>query len=146
VKFKSGGFELAEGLWKSGAFEERMLAAKILRLICKKDPKRSLGLVKHWSKDVQDWAVCDTLGMQSIKPLAMKYAEEIFMLAELLATRKNFWQRRLSLVLVEELTKYPEHHAHIRKLVARLRNDDEYYVRKAVEWLDRNLEKRLRGK
>jgi 3-methyladenine DNA glycosylase AlkD len=135
---------LAEELWKMGAFEERILAGKILRFVCKQDPKRSFRLVKRWSKDVQDWAVCDTLGMQSIKPLTRKFSEEIFSLAALLVASKNFWKRRLSLVLVEELTKYPEHHARIGKLVARLKNDNEYYVRKAVEWLERNLEKHLR--
>jgi 3-methyladenine DNA glycosylase AlkD len=142
-KYKSGGFQLTEKLWKSGAFEERMLAAKLLRFFCKKDPERSLRQVKRWSKDIQDWAVCDTLGMQSLKPIARLSAEDLFAVSESLVKSKNLWQRRLSLVLVEELTKYPEHHARIRKLVARLRSDDEYYVKKAVGWLDRNLKKRI---
>ena len=140
-KFKSGGFELADALWKSGAYEERMVAAKMLRHLCKKNPEAAIRLVARWSKQIQDWAVCDTLGMQSLKPIAKQCSEEIFAVSELLVGSKNLWQRRLSLVLVEELTKYSEHHQRIERLVDRLRTDKEYYVRKAVSWLDRNLRK-----
>ena len=35
-KHREGGFELAEALWKSGAFEEKLLAAKLLGSSCKK--------------------------------------------------------------------------------------------------------------
>jgi len=62
-KYKDGGFDLAKELWNSGAFEEKLLAAKLLNVICKKDPLLSLKLVKGFSKDISDWAVCDTLGM-----------------------------------------------------------------------------------
>jgi len=43
---REGGFELAEALWKSGAFEETLLAAKLLGSSCKKDPDRA----PHWQK------------------------------------------------------------------------------------------------
>ena len=37
-KYKEGGFDLVKELWDSGAFEEKLLAAKLLNVICKKDP------------------------------------------------------------------------------------------------------------
>lgn len=49
-QFKEGGFELVHQLWQSGAFEEKILAAKILGIIAKKDAKRSLELVHEFSK------------------------------------------------------------------------------------------------
>ena len=132
---------LMEALWKSGAYEEQILAAKMLRGICKSDPNRSLKLVKLFSKDITNWAACDTLGMQSLKPLMKKYAEEIFTMAELLNGSTNFWQRRLSLVLVEYYTRDKKYHQRIQKLIRALENDDEYYVRKAVVWIKRNFQK-----
>src|SRR5690242_2463893 len=66
-EIKEGGFDIVEELWKSGAFEERILAAKTIRLIAKQDPTKALSLVKRYSKDVDNWALCDTLGMQSLK-------------------------------------------------------------------------------
>ena len=41
-KYKEGGFDLVKELWNSGAFEERLLAAKLLKVICKRDPLLSL--------------------------------------------------------------------------------------------------------
>ena len=69
-KYKEGGFDLIKELWDSGAFEERLLAAKLLNVICKKDPLLSLELVADFSKDISNWAVCDAVGMQSLKPEA----------------------------------------------------------------------------
>jgi 3-methyladenine DNA glycosylase AlkD len=60
-QYKAGSFELVKALWKSGAFEEKMLAAKMLREICKTDPELSVKLVSSFSKDISDWAVCDTV-------------------------------------------------------------------------------------
>lgn len=140
-KYKGGGFDLINELWSSGAFEEKILAAKMLRLICKKDPENALELVAKFSKDISDWAVCDTVGMQSLKPVAQKMQKQIFDLSAKLFKSKNLWERRLSLVLIEVFTKDKSLHPEIMKRAKMLGNDDEYYVRKAVEWINRNIKK-----
>ena len=140
-KYKEGGFDLVKELWNSGAFEEKMLAAKMLNVISKKDPALSLKLVTGFSKNISDWAVCDTLGMQSLKPVAKKIQKEIFDLSAKLIKSKNLWERRLSLVIIEVFTKDRSLHPEIIKRVKMLENDEEYYVKKAVVWIKRNLEK-----
>jgi 3-methyladenine DNA glycosylase AlkD len=140
-KYKAGGFELVNDLWKSGAFEEKLLAAKLLNVICKKDPLRSLILVKGFTKDIADWAVCDAVGMQALKPVAMKIQKEIFDLSAKLIRSKQLWERRLSLVLIEVYTKDKTLQPEIMRRVKMLEDDDEYYVRKAVDWIKRNLKK-----
>ena len=132
---------MVEELWRSGAFEEKMLAAKMLNVICKKNPLFSLKLVTGFSKDISDWAVCDTLGMQSLKPVARKIQTEIFDLSAKLIKSKNLWERRLSLVIIEVFTKDKSLHHEIVKRVKMLENDEEYYVKKAVVWIKRNFEK-----
>lgn len=140
-KYKQGGFELVKELWSSGSFEEKILAAKLLRLICKKDPVLAVKLVEEFSKDISDWAVCDTLGMQSLKPVANKLQKEIFNLSGRLIRSKNLWQRRLSLVLLEVFTRDKTLHPEIMKSIMELADDKEYYVQKAVLWLKKNFEK-----
>jgi 3-methyladenine DNA glycosylase AlkD len=140
-KYKEGSFELAEELWRSGAFEERLLAAKVLNVISKTDPLRSLELVKSFTKDIADWAVCDAVGMQSLKPVANKIQKEVFELSAKLARSKHLWERRLSLVLIEVYTKDKTLQPEIMKRVKMLEHDDEYYVRKAVDWIKRNFKK-----
>jgi len=140
-KYKEGSFDLVKELWRSGAFEEKALAAKMLREICKKDPALALQLVKDFSKDISDWAICDALGMQSLKPVAKKLQEEIFDLSAQLMRSKNLWQRRLSLVLIEVFTKDKTLQPEIVRRAKTLEKDEESYVRKAVVWIKRNLEK-----
>lgn len=138
-KYKDGGFELVKELWTSGAFEEKMLAAKMLNVICKKDPELSLKLVTSFAKDISNWVECDTIGMQSLKPIAKKIQKETFDLSAKLLKSKNFWERRLSLVLIEVYTKDKSLQPEIMKRVKALENDGEYYVRKAVDWIKRNF-------
>jgi len=140
-KYKEGGFDLVKELWDSGAFEERLLAAKLLNVICKKDPSLSLKLVGSFSKDISNWAVCDTIGMQSLKPVAKKIQKEIFDLSARLVKSKNLWERRLSLVIIEVFTKNNSLQAEIMRRVKLLENDEEYYVKKAVVWIKTNFEK-----
>jgi 3-methyladenine DNA glycosylase AlkD len=140
-KYKDGGFELVKELWASGAFEEKMLAAKMLNVICKKDTELSLKIVASFSKDISNWAECDTIGMQSLKPIAKKIQKETLDLSAKLLKSKNFWERRLSLVLIEVYTKDKSLQPEIMKRVKALENDDEYYVKKAVDWIKRNFKK-----
>ena len=142
-KYKAGSFDLVQALWNSGAFEERVIAAKMLREICKTNPQQSLDLVSSFSKDIADWALCDTLGMQSLKPIAKKMQKEIFELSAKLLKSKNFWERRLSLVIIEVFTKDKTLQPEIMKRVKALEDDEEYYVRKAVVWIKKNF---IKGK
>ena len=140
-KYKEGGFQLVRELWSAGAFEEKLLAVKLLNVICKKDPELSVNLVASFSKDISNWAECDAVGMQALKPVAKKMQKEIFDLSEKLLKSKNLWERRLSLVIIEVFTKDKLLHPEIKKRVKALENDDEYYVRKAVDWIKRNFKK-----
>ena len=112
-----------------------------LHAIARKDAERSLKLVGNFSSSIGNWAVCDAIGMQALKPLVKSHQHEIFALAEKLNASKDPWQRRLSLVLVEWYTRDKKLHPQIKKLVKSLENDPGYYVKKAVVWINRNLEK-----
>jgi 3-methyladenine DNA glycosylase AlkD len=138
---REGGFELAEALWKSGAFEEKLLAAKLLGSSCKKDPDRALTLAKTFAAQISDWAVCDTLGMQGVKGIASEKQIELFAWSNKLVKSRNLWERRLGLVLLTHFVKDRNSRTHIEKTLARLGGDKEHYVKKAVAWLQKDLRK-----
>lgn len=142
-QFKSGGFELVEELWKAGSLEEKLLAVKMQGRIAKKDPERSLKTTQLFAKNIGNWAVCDTMGMQGLKPILKTHQKEIFALAWKYNSSKDFWQRRLSLVLVEWYTRDKAFHSEIKQLIKQLENDDEYYVKKAIVWIKKNF---IKGK
>ncbi|MBI5857414.1 MAG: DNA alkylation repair protein [Sphingobacteriales bacterium] len=140
-QYKTGGFDLVTELWRAGALEEKILALKILGRIAKKDPEQSLKIIQLFAKNIGNWAVCDAMGMQALKPIVKTHQKEIFELARKYNHSKDFWQRRLSLVLVEWYTRVKALHPEIKKLAANLENDEEYYVRKAVVWIRKNFAK-----
>ena len=140
-QYKTGSFDLARELWESGALEERIIAIKIMEKMGKKDPQKLLSLFKKFSKEIGNWAVCDGLGMQFLRGIVKTHSKEIFAIASEFNRSKNPWQRRLSLVMVEWYTRDGSHRSEIKKLVKNLEKDDEYYVKKAVTWINRNFTK-----
>lgn len=138
---REGGFELAEALWKAGSFEERLLATKVLGSSCKKDPDRAVALAKKFASEITDWAVCDTLATQGLRGIAAGKQRELFAWSKKLVRSKNLWERRLALVLLTHFVKDKDARPQIKETVAQLSSDKEYYVKKAVQWLERDLKK-----
>jgi 3-methyladenine DNA glycosylase AlkD len=140
-RYKQGGFELAEDLWQSGALEEKIIAIKIIEKIGRTDPKRLLRMFRLFSKQIDNWAVCDGLGMQFLRGIVKTHRREIFEIAKKLNHSRDPWQRRLSLVMIEWYTREAQAHQDIKALVKNLDNDQEYYVKNAVAWIKRNFKK-----
>ncbi len=138
-RYKSGGFELVEELWKSEYVEEKILAAKILGKICKEDPDRTLDLIKNFVDDITDWAVCDTLATQGVRPIAKIKQRDIFELSRKLVKSKNLWKRRFGIVLLVNFKKEKPLRREIETIVKQVENDEEYYVKKAIDWIKRGL-------
>ena len=90
--YKPGSFDLAEELWNSGALEEKIIAIKILGKMGKTDPDRLLKLFKKFSKQIDNWAVCDGLGMQFLRGIVKTQQQQIFDLAKKLNHSKDPWQ------------------------------------------------------
>jgi 3-methyladenine DNA glycosylase AlkD len=140
-QFKAGGFTLIKQLWDAGALEEKIVAVKILQKIAKQYPEKSLQLVQYFAPGIDNWAVCDAIGMQALQSIVKTHQKEIFNLAKKYNRSANFWERRLSLVLVEWYTRDKTLHDEIKKLLKPLENDEEYYVKKAVGWIKKNFAK-----
>jgi len=138
---RAGGFELVEDLWRSGAFEERLLAAKLLGVVARQDPARAVAFISAASKNVSDWAVCDTLGTQGIRSIALGHRDVLFALAERFTQSDRLWERRLGIVLLLNFAADPRERSAIRKLLAPLQSDGRPYVQKALAWIERDMRK-----
>jgi 3-methyladenine DNA glycosylase AlkD len=145
-EYQTGGVALVEILWASGAFEERMLAVKILVRLAKNQPDLAIKLTRQYSMELSDWAICDTIGMGVSKALMKKHKDRILELSEELLGAPLFWQRRLGLVLLECFAKDPEMHSYIEERVQLLSGEKEHYIKKAVVWLRSAMEKKAKKK
>ncbi len=85
--------------------------------------------------------VADCLLPKFLRGIVKTHSAEIFSIAEKLNPSPDPWQRRLSLVMVEWYTRERSHTAEIKKLVKNLESDNEYYVKKAIVWINRNFKK-----
>lgn len=141
-KFKDADETLILELWEEGIYEERILAAKLIGKIAKKKPEAAISLLAKFSADIDNWALCDTLGMQSLKPIVKSHAQEIFQLSEKYITSKKMWQRRLALVLVEWHCREKEFKPAVKALLKKVEDDNEYYIKKAVVWINASLNKK----
>jgi len=141
MRYKNGGFEIVKELWNSGSFEEKLLASKILGKICKKDPRKTLQFLKIFSKEIYDWAVCDTLATQGIRGIAKTKQKEILEISKKLIQSKNFWERRFAIVLLINFTKDKNLKKEINEIIKNVETDKEYYAKKAVKWIKRKLKR-----
>ena len=135
------GFQLIEALWKSGAYEERMLAVKLLSRNCRKDPDYTLRLVEDFSLEIDNWAVCDTLCSEAIRPILKLKNKEIWNLARTFLTSEKMWIRRMGIVTLIHFAKIPDRKPEVRALIQPLQDDKEYYIKKAITWITRYLDK-----
>ena len=90
--YKEFGFDLAEALWQSGALEEKIIAIKIIEKMGKKDPNRLLKLIQQFAKGIDNWAVCDAIGMQGLRSIVKTHRDEISKLAGKYNHSKDTWQ------------------------------------------------------
>ena len=87
-------FELCEELWKSGYFEEVVIACVWSESLHKKYESADFAVFERWlSNYVSNWADCDTLCNHTIGEFVMMYPDYIEKLKEW-AKSPNRWLRR----------------------------------------------------
>ena len=128
---------LAQGLWKTGWYEARMLAAMV------GEPARvTPAEMDRWAKAFDNWAVCDTLTfvLWDRTPHAWPKVREW-------ATRKEEFVKRASFAMLASLTVHDkaapdESYLEGLVLIEREATDDRNFVKKAVNWALRSIGKR----
>jgi len=134
------GFDLVDALWGSGAYEERLLAAKVLGRLARKSPAQTWNRIQSFVPDLSDWAICDTLATQSIRGALSTMADAIFVAGRSFAAEDGEWPRRFGLVV---LTNFAKDEIRVPDLLAVLQTvstDRRHYVKMAADWLRRDLE------
>ncbi len=99
-KYKKYGFSLIWELWYSDGFEEQMLAIKLLNKNCKKNPNLTLELLHEFSQNVNNWAICDTLCSEGIRPILKIKSREIWQMAADCLASNFMWVRHMGINVV----------------------------------------------
>jgi len=141
--------DLARRCWGRGSREHRMIALFILARMKKLSPQARWSMAEIFLPDVQDWETCDqlcaALSGQALAEDAV-YMDQL----ESWAGDDNFWVRRVAIVSTvllrrarfdAELARSLD--TRTLKMCERLLDDQEKYIRKAVDWALRELIKRF---
>ena len=97
--------------------------------------------IKHWQKAVDNWGSCDGMAKIYTKILEV-IPDEVLPQLEKWNKSKNLWDRRqsvVSLLYFSRTKKVVLPFDTIIKFIARLLEDNEYYVQKGVGWASREL-------
>ena len=127
---------LAEGLWKTGHYEARMLATMI-----DEPEKVTPAQMDRWCRDFDNWAIVDTACFHLFDKTA-----DAWQMVERWAKLKDEFQKRAAFALIWGLTVHDKRSGDEPflkglKLIERAATDERNFVRKAV-----NMALRATGK
>lgn len=132
--------ELSDALWKTGAYEARLLACFV------GEPARvTPALMDRWCRDFDSWAVCDTACFHLFDrtPHAWRKVEQW-------GRRREEFIKRAGFVLLACLAAHDKNaedkaFARLLPFIERGAADDRNFVKKGVNWALRHIGRRSAG-
>jgi 3-methyladenine DNA glycosylase AlkD len=128
---------LALGLWDSGWYEARLLAAFV-----DEPAKVTAAQMDRWARDFENWGDCDTVCLHLFDKTPLAWRK-----VPIWCARKPEFQRRAGFALIAALALHDKtsSDAPFLKSLALIRKaatDDRNFVKKAVNWALRSIGKR----
>jgi 3-methyladenine DNA glycosylase AlkD len=135
-------FKLLEILWNDATREGRQISAEILVKTSSKYPEKTFEFIEKRLTHIGDWELCDRLACMSIKKLLKNDFAKFNKLISMWIEDENLWVRRFGTVCLVTLAHlgHPDT-SYITKNLEKVMEDREYYVKKSVGWVLRELTK-----
>lgn len=128
-------FFLCEELFKSGYFEEVIIAANFIYRIKNKYEKTDIVLFEKWiDRYIDNWAECDTFCNHAVAALIERYPRFISKLKGW-AKSKNMWMRRAAAVTLILPARRGKYLTDIFQIADILLLDNEDLVQKGYGWM-----------
>lgn len=128
-------FQLCEELWKSGNFEESIIACHWSRYPKKEYVPADMKVFERWvSKYVGNWASCDTFCNHTVAMLLEKFPEKIEVLKKWTRSRNRWMRRAAAVSLIKPASKglFTED---VLDIAALLLEDKDDMVQKGYGWM-----------
>lgn len=128
-------FRLCESLWKSGNFEESIIACHWSRYPKKEYASTDMKVFAHWVRDyVGNWASCDTFCNHTVAMLVEKFPGQLPAL-KTWARSRNRWMKRAAAVSLIVPASKGLFTGDILDIAEILLEDDDDMVQKGYGWL-----------
>jgi 3-methyladenine DNA glycosylase AlkD len=134
--------EIINALWENTtSLDEEVILLLLFARWKRKFNDDSWKLIWSITTKIDDWSLCDTMGMDiscwmlKQDPLKWETLEEKI-------SSECFWDRRLALITPRQIIREDEQFIDKTLLLAeKLMDDEEYYVQKAIVWMLREIAK-----
>ncbi|GHA95919.1 DNA alkylation repair protein [Streptomyces chryseus] len=137
---------IAEAAWGREVYEYRWAAVEVLRFHADRLGPHHLDLVERLARQARTWALVDTLAVHVTGPLRLQHPAATGPTLDRWITDDDFWVRRTTLLsLVAGIRTGTPDLGRIDQYGRRTVTDTEFFIRKALGWVLRELASHRHG-
>jgi len=139
-----GAFALAERLWRNGSREERIIAAKMLERLGKREPEKTLELAASFVGNIRNWEECDQLACFGLRNVIQRHPEMVLPCCRDWVQSEDKWTRRFGVAVLTSLPRDKAYRPSEREfaILDAVMADEAREVQDAVAWALREMSKR----
>ena len=137
-------FTLVERLWRNGSRDERVIAAKMLERLGKRQWAETLELAASFVGDIRNWEECDQLACFSLRNVVQRHPEAVLPRCQTWVRSEDKWARRFGVAVLTSLPKDKAYRPSEREfaILDAVMADEAREVQDAVAWALREIGKR----
>jgi len=137
-------FALVKRLWHNSSRDERVIAAKVLERMGKRQWAETLELAASFGDDIRNWEECDQLACFGLRYVVQRHPEAVLPHCQIWVRSKNEWTRRFGVAVLTSLPKDKTYRPSEREFAVldAVMADEAREVQDAVAWALREIGKR----
>lgn len=140
-------FALIERLWHNGSRDERVIAAKMLERLGKREWAKTLELAASFVDDIRNWEECDQLACFGLRYVVQRHPDAVLPRCQAWVQDEDKWTRRFGVAVLTSLPKDKGYQPSEREFAVldAVMADEAREVQDAVAWALREIGKRHRA-
>jgi 3-methyladenine DNA glycosylase AlkD len=137
-------FALVERLWRNGSRDERVIAAKVLERLGKRQWAETLELAASFVGDIHNWEECDQLACFGLRNVVQRHPEAVLPRCQTWVQDEDKWTRRFGVAVLTSLPKDKGYRFSGQEFAVldAVMTDEVREVQDAVAWALREIGKR----
>ena len=134
-------FALVERLWHNGSRDERVIAAKMLERLGKRQWAETLELAASFVDDICNWEECDQLACFGLRNVVQRHPEAVLPRCGAWVQDEDKWTRRFGVAVLTSLPKDKAYRPSEREfaILDAVMADEAREVQDAVAWALREI-------
>ncbi len=137
-------FALVERLWHNGSRDERVIAAKILERLGKRQWAETLEVAASFVGSIRNWEECDQLGCFGLRYVVQRHPEAVLPRCQAWVQDEDKWTRRFGVIVPISLTQAKTYQPSEQEfaILDAVMADEAREVQDGVAWALRKIGKR----